>query len=93
VVTSGDYQRAYRVDDQFYHHIIDPETLYPSTYWRSVTIVCDDSGLADALSTALFLLPLEEGRELAEGCAVDVMWVDGNGQMYYTSGFESIIRT
>ena len=93
VVTSGDYQRAYRVGDQIYHHIIDPETLYPSTYWRSVTIVCDDSGLADALSTALFLLPLQEGRELAERCAVDVMWVDGNGQMYYTSGFESIIRT
>jgi thiamine biosynthesis lipoprotein len=93
VVTSGDYQRAYRVGDQIYHHIIDPETLYPSTYWRSVTIVCDDSGLADALSTALFLLPLEEGRELAEKCEAQVMWVDGSGQIYYTAGFESMIRT
>lgn len=93
VVTSGDYQRAYRVGEQVYHHIIDPETLYPSIYWRSVTIVCEDSGLADALSTALFLLPLEEGRELAESCAVDVMWVDSSGQMYYTAGFESMIRT
>jgi thiamine biosynthesis lipoprotein len=93
VVTSGDYQRAYRVGDQIYHHIIDPETLYPSTYWRSVTIVCDDSGLADALSTALFLLPLEEGRELAEKCEAQVMWVDGSGQIYYTTGFESMIRT
>ncbi len=93
VVTSGDYQRAYRVGDQIYHHIIDPETLYPSTYWRSVTIVCDDSGLADALSTALFLLPLEEGRELAKKSDVDVMWVDGSGQIYYTAGFESMIRT
>jgi thiamine biosynthesis lipoprotein len=93
VVTSGDYQRAYRVGDQIYHHIIDPETLYPSTYWRSVTIVCDDSGLADALSTALFLLPLEEGRELAGKCEAQVMWVDGSGQIYYTTGFESMIRT
>ena len=93
VVTSGDYQRAYMVDGQIYHHIIDPETLYPSAYWRSVTIVCEDSGLADALSTALFLLPLEEGRELALQCGVEAMWVSGTGQMYYTSGFESMIRT
>ena len=93
VVTSGDYQRAYRVDDRIYHHIIDPETLYPSTYWRSVTIVCADSGLADALSTALFLLPLDEGREMAERCQVEVMWVDSAGQMYYTAGFEFMIRT
>jgi thiamine biosynthesis lipoprotein len=93
VVTSGDYQRAYRVEDQIYHHIIDPETLYPSTCWRSVTIVCEDSGLADALSTALFLLPLEEGRELANKCGVDVMWVDSAGQIFYTAGFESMIRT
>lgn len=93
VVTSGDYQRAYRVAEKTYHHIIDPETLYPSAYWRSVTIVCDDSGLADALSTALFLLSLEEGRELAASCGVEVLWVDGSGQMYYTAGFESMIRT
>lgn len=93
VVTSGDYQRAYRVGDQIYHHIIDPETLYPSIYWRSVTIVCEDSGLADALSTALFLLPLEEGRKLAKKSGVEVMWVDSTGQMYYTAGFESMIRT
>ena len=93
VVTSGDYQRAYRVAEKTYHHIIDPETLYPSAYWRSVTIVCDDSGLADALSTALFLLSLEEGRELAASCGVEVLWVDGSGQTYYTAGFESMIRT
>ena len=93
VVTSGDYQRCYMVDGQFYHHIIDPATLYPSTYWRSVTIVCDDSGLADALSTALFLLPLEEGQALAERCGAQAMWVDAAGARYYTPGFEEIIRT
>ena len=93
MVTSGDYQRAFLVDGKFYHHIIDPDTLYPSEYWRSVTIVCDDSGLADALSTALFLLPLEEGTELLEKCGAEAMWVDGEKNIFYSKGFESLIRT
>ncbi len=93
VVTSGDYQRAYQVEGKIYHHIIDPDTLYPSEYWRSVTVVCPDSGLADALSTALFLLPLEEGRELAQRYGADAMWVDAQGNDHYTPGFEEIIRT
>lgn len=93
VVTSGDYQRAYAVDGKLYHHIIDPETLYPSTYWRSVTIVCDDSGLADALSTALFLLPLEEGQQLLDQCGAEAMWVDTDENQYYSPGFKALIRT
>ena len=93
VVTSGDYQRAYVVDGELYHHIIDPNTLYPSTLWRSVTILCGDSGLADALSTALFLLPLEEGQKLLDKTGALAMWVDRNGEIFYSPGFQDYIRT
>lgn len=93
VVTSGDYQRNYAVDGQLYHHIIDPETLYPSDYWRSVTIVCDDSGLADALSTALFLLPQADGQALIAEAGAMAMWVDKEGNVFYSPGFENLIRT
>lgn len=86
VVTSGDYQRTYTVDGKAYHHIIDPETRMPSQYWRSVTVVCTDSALADVLSTALFLLPLEEGRALAEQCGAEVLWLDKAGKVYTTPG-------
>ncbi len=92
-VTSGDYQRAYTVDGVSYHHIIDPDTLMPSRYWRSVTVVCDDSGLADALSTALFVLPLEDGQKLLDSCGAMAMWVDAGGNIHYSPGFEEIIRT
>lgn len=93
VVTSGDYQRGYVVDGTLYHHIIDPETLYPATYWRSVTIVCADSGVADALSTALFVLPQEEGQALLESYGAEALWVDADGNLLYSPGFKELIRT
>jgi len=87
VVTSGDYQRTYTVDGKQYHHIIDPATGMPSEYWRSVTVICTDSALADALSTALFLLPLEEGQKLAGKCNADALWLDAYGKKFMTDGF------
>ena len=93
VVTSGDYQRCYWVDGEPYHHIIDPGTQMPGRYWRCVSIVCQDSALADALSTALFLLPLEQGRALVESCGADAFWVSLTGEEHMTSGFENIMRT
>lgn len=93
VVTSGDYQRAYTVDGRRYHHIIDPETLYPAEYWRSVTVVCADSGTADALSTALFVLPMEEGQTLLEKYGAEALWMDREGNLLYSPGFKDLIRT
>ena len=93
VVTSGDYQRSYQVDGKAYHHIIDPQTLMSAAYWRSVSIICPDSGLADALSTALFLMDREAGAALAEQCGAEVLWVAADGSEYMTDGFEEILRT
>lgn len=93
LVTSGDYQRYFLVDGKVYHHIIDPETLYPSAYWRSVTILCGDSGLADALSTALFLLPQAEGQAILDKCGAEAMWVDAEGNEFFSPGFSDFIRT
>ena len=81
------------MDGKAYHHIIDPETLYPGEYWRSVTIVCADSGTADALSTALFLLPQSEGQTLLDRYDAEAMWVGADGEILYSDGFEKLIRT
>ena len=60
VVTSGGYERFYEYNGVRYHHIIDPDTLFPANNMLSVTIVASDSGLADILSTTLFLMKPEE---------------------------------
>ena len=93
VVTSGDYQRYFVVDGKPYHHIIDPVTLQPGTYWRSVTIVCQDSGLADALSTALFLMPQAEGQAILDQFGAQAMWVDAEGNIFYTPGLALLIKS
>ena len=93
MVTSGDYQRYYVVDGKPYHHIIDPETLYPAARWRAVSVVCPDSGLADCLSTALFILPQEAGQALLDQAGAEAMWLLADGTRLYSPGFEALIRT
>ena len=92
VVTSGDYQRYYLVDGKAYHHIIDPETLYPAERWRSVTVVCADSGTADALSTSLFLMEREEGQELLDHFHAEAMWIGKDGTESFSPGFQALIK-
>lgn len=94
VVTSGDYERYYWVDGQKYHHIIHPETLMPAGYFRSVTVVCAHSGLADALSTALFNMPYEEGRAFVDALAgAEALWVTPDQKVHYTDGLEALLAS
>ena len=92
IVTSGDYRRYFTVDGVSYGHIIDPRTLQPGRLWRAVCILCPDSGVADALSTALFLLPVQEGQKLLEDFGAEAMWIAPDGQCTYSSGFAGYIK-
>ena len=65
-VTSGDYQRYYTSGGKVYSHIMDPDTLQPANKYRSVTIVAEYSGIADCLSTALFVMDKAEGQKLID---------------------------
>lgn len=88
-VTSGSYERFYTVDGVRYHHIIDRDTLFPAEYFTSLTVVTKDSGLADALSTALFCMSYEDGLSLAEELSgVDVLWIFSDGEIKYTPGLK-----
>ena len=91
-VTSGDYQRFFMLDGKRYHHIIAPDTRMPAELWRSVTVLCADSGVADMLSTALFLMDRAQGMALLEMYNAEAMWLDGAGNCYYSAGFEARLK-
>ncbi len=93
LVTSGSYQRFYTVGDIRLHHIIDPDTLMPATGFASVSIVTNSSALADALSTALFSMPYEQGVALIESVAdAEAMWCLESGEILYSSGFGTHVK-
>lgn len=86
IVTSGSYQRYYKVNDVIYNHIINPKTLYPENYTKSVTVITKDSAYADILSTYLFLLPIEDGINLVNSLDnVEAIWYAD--QIYYSKDF------
>jgi thiamine biosynthesis lipoprotein len=64
----------------------------PSTLFSSVSIIADDSSLADALSTAVFNMNLDNGLSLINGLdGVEAMWITVDGDMIYSEGFEQYL--
>ncbi|MDD6492235.1 MAG: FAD:protein FMN transferase [Firmicutes bacterium] len=88
VVTSGIYERYYRVDGKLYHHILDTKTGYPvENHIEQVTIISEKSIDGDALSTACFALGLEQGMELIENTdGVEALFLTDDGKFHQSTG-------
>jgi thiamine biosynthesis lipoprotein len=92
VVTSGDYENYVEFKGRRYSHIIDPRTGYPVTETRSVTIVCPDAEIADALATGVSVLGVDAGLKLVNGLkGVEAMIVDHNGGLHFSKGLEAML--
>jgi len=89
ISTSGDYERYFIKDGVRYHHILSPETLYPSRGFQSVSVLAKDSTTTDALSTAIFAMGPESGIRLLEKLdGVEAVIVRDDGSIWMSPGLK-----
>lgn len=90
IATSGSYNRYYEINGKKYSHILSGITGYPSDLYKSVTVLTNKGIISDILSTALFLLSIEEGEKLISklNYPVEVLYVTNDDKIIKTEGFE-----
>lgn len=95
IITSGDYERNFvGTDGKLYHHIFDPKTGYPADNGvHSVTIITDESGKADALATALFVMGEQKGLDFAKiNKGIEIIYISGNKDNVKISNTDNIAK-
>lgn len=93
VVTSGDYERFVMHEDVRYHHIIDPRTGRPARGTMGVTLIAPSATLADAMSTAVFVLGHRAGMVLVEQTeGVEALIIDNRMNITMSEGMGPLVE-
>ena len=89
---SGDYERYVTIGGENYHHILDPSTGYPADNGlSSVAVIASNGALADALSTALFVMGKDHAIDFyrSKTYAFEAILIETDGTVTVTDGWES----
>lgn len=85
VSTSGSYEKQFTEDGVTYHHILDPDTGYPAESGLvSVTVWSSSGVLSDALSTACFVLGMEDSLPVLEEFDSSAIFITEDHEIYVT---------
>ena len=89
VVTSGNYEKYLEIQGKRYSHIIDPRTGYPAQGILSVTVFASKAELADALSTAVFVMGINTGMDIINQLqGIECIIIDEQGKMHTSDNVE-----
>ncbi len=97
VATSGSYRKYYVENGIRYSHTIDPKTGYPVQHsLLSVSVLTNNTALADAYATAFMVMGYRKSREFVERHPnLDAFFIwsekDGTFQSYATPGFKKVM--
>jgi len=92
VVTSGIFERYFKVGSRIYHHILDPQTGYPvARPIAQVSIITDNSTLAEVLATVAFFKGATAGVNLINHLPnVEAIFIDQDQQIQTTAGLQQV---
>lgn len=83
VATSGNYEKYVTIDGKKYSHTIDPKTGFPVSGIKSVTIICSNAELADALATPVTVMGIKAGLNLINQMKnIACIIIDDNNKLY-----------
>ncbi|HMR90598.1 MAG TPA: FAD:protein FMN transferase, partial [Saprospiraceae bacterium] len=89
VATSGDYEKYVIIDGNRYSHTIDPKSGMPAQGLKSVTIICPNAELADALTTPIIVMGKDAGLHMInQMVGVEAILIDENDKIYYSKNIK-----
>lgn len=92
IASSGHRTRGFQISRRHYSHILDAGEGWPADYAPSATVVADDAATADALATALSVMPVSEGLALVETLpGVEALIVGDRGVPFASSGWHALL--
>lgn len=97
IATSGNYRKFFEKDGIRYSHIIDPKTGYPAHHkLLSVSIITNNTALADAYATACMIMGLDKSIAFIERRPdLEAFFIystnEGDYYVYTTESFSKLI--
>jgi thiamine biosynthesis lipoprotein len=91
VATSGNYEKFAIINGKKYSHTIDPKTGYPVSGIKSVTIICPDAEIADAMATPVMVMGIEAGLSMIDQMRhIDCVIVDDNDRIHTSKNIKLV---
>ncbi len=93
LAASSPSRRSWKNGEKTRHHLVDPRTGEPAAHMLAVYTQAPAALLADAYSTALFVLGFDEARALVPQLPLEAMLVGPKGQIWRSEGFKGELYT
>ena len=79
------------INGKRYSHIVDPRTGIPTTGLKSVSVICPNPELGDALATAISVMGAEDGIALINRLdGIECLVMDERNEMHFSKNLNWI---